>query len=202
MSQVLLAICCAVVVIGVTLYLRKNKSKPIDPRVAANRKLGLPDDFVPPEYFGPARPGPTLLTPLGIQVCTNGFERDDIPIEREGLKARVVLSRIDELWAAVRHDLLITMDSRFSSLTPEQRNRIVNLSNSYPNVVIKPSIWFEAVTNFGGTYVGGLTIANIANATVWYKSTINGGVSNWEGFVKWEFYNVALIAVGRSDLAL
>ena len=66
-----------------------------------NKEHGLDKDFVPPKYLGDVRTYPIMKTPGGIKVKTFGFHKEDIPLEREGVKARVILADIDEIWLNV-----------------------------------------------------------------------------------------------------
>jgi len=117
MEASLILVAVAIAVIAALIIKQKKSNKAVSPLVALNRSLGLPDNFVPPEYLGPARTEVEKVTPGGIVVNANGFACEDIVATLEGLSARVTLSGVDEIWRRIRSEAPSSQDSRYQTLT-------------------------------------------------------------------------------------
>jgi len=180
-------------VVGYLIYRQKN----VTPQALFNKSAGLPANWTPPQYFGAARGNALKKTPKGIIVYTRGFDGLDIPIEKEKLPARVILARIDELWAQVRADLSSDFEKRLSKA---EKEAVKTLKDHYPVVYIEPSIWWD---EGNGCYVGGLTPKqNTVQAVVWYRSVTNAtDKKSWDPVLRWEFQNSCFLTIGRRDLA-
>lgn len=173
------------------------------------RRHLVPGRWEPKEHLGPARmDDPFRTTPGGIPVSTHGFDREDIPLIKAGrhgdeMRARVVLSDIDDIWDFTRKHLVL---DNALPLSPEERRIIEDLPDDYPVVDIAPTIWW------GGNDVGWLSSLVDSNknvmVTVWYESESDGegrdgyAFTNWSRLLHKEFSRVCFLACGRWDLVL
>lgn len=171
-----------------------------------NAKFGLPRDWQPTEYLGPSRGGDyKVLTPGGLRVFPHGFEREDIPLEKGGLKARVIISDIDALWLRVRAEMGAGTYPKSDLLTPKQRQRAATYGDKAKHVKPKVDIWPSILfANSRQGYVGGLWRGPTVGCAVWYKTVIEPITkSNWEGYLYHEFGHLlfSTTVVGRPDLS-
>lgn len=178
-------------------YFQKHTLSPMQ---AYLKSIGMDPNWTPPEYLGPPRfVGVAQHTPKGIIVYTSGYDEADIPLMYQGLKARVELARIDEIWGEVRAKL--QSDPR---LGEKARTRVLALSDTLPIVTIRPSCWWDSGDNQrpGNGFVAGLTFdTRDVSVAVWYESVTDHSRKNWESLLEWEFQNVCFINCGRPDLA-
>jgi len=164
-----------------------------------NESIGLPRSWTPPEYLGKERGGEKKTkTPGGIKVLTHGFDREDIPLMRGGIKARVILADIDAVWQRVRAEMLAQTYARSEKLTPKQ----VKKTQKVPPPIV--DIWSTLAYWEGAGYIGGLMRGPVG-VTVWYETVTKpkGIITNWEQYLYHEFghYIYASIIVGRVDLS-
>lgn len=166
-----------------------------------NYKAGLPIDWQPTEYLGPARGADAWIrTPGGIKVRTWGFDRTDVPLVKKGdlsgveKKARVILQDIDRIWAQV---LTYYSKPGAHGYSPAQQKKAATLPPDYPFATIWPTIRWS---DMHGCYVGGLCLnEREACVTVWYESVSDLAqptVTNWEDYLIHEFGHVVNYAVG------
>jgi len=195
-----IAIVIAVVVIVLAIF----EHFYLTPQQSFNKSVGLPKNWDPPEYYGPERYVDKVgLTPKGIKIFANGFDKEDIP--RYGRKygypdveVRIIPEKVDEIWANIRKTLSTNPPSDLSTLSHAQRKAIGKLPDDYPIVNIWSTIRWS---NGNKSYVAGITDSNKVFVTVFYVNVTIVGVRNWTRLLEWEFRNVALLAVGRPDLA-
>lgn len=173
-----------------------------------NVQKGLPKDWEPQQYLGPPKDAPPSTTPAGIVVFTRGYDNKKIPSQKHGLKARVQLETVDNVWNTVIQEMLDKNWSRLGSglvkgLTESDREKVRGVAKSgvLPTVYIEPSIWWDA-SNVN--YVAGLTNPRPpfnVHVVVWYRSILDSSIKNWETLLHWEFTNHVLLRIGRPDLA-
>lgn len=162
---------------------------------AYNKAHGLPESWRPPQYLGPKRDVPPALTPKGIRVRHNGFKGQKHPEFMEKIRARVILSRVDEIWKEVRDYLA---NENPYKLEPPRIKKLKGLPDNLPGICIEPSIWWAEAYGmyFGGLYYpmqGGISVA------VWYKPvTAGAGIINWESILRHEFQHLALQWAGAN----
>lgn len=138
---------------------------------AYNKSVGLPENWVPPQFYGPGN-GKTKTTPKGIALTNWNWEKEKWPVENKGYKVRLVLSEFDDIWTQVR-----------------QQYHGENVPDNFPKVIIWPTIqWSEQ----HGFYLGGVCLnQKECYCTLWYKSaTGSHAVSNWEGYAYHEMSHV------------
>jgi hypothetical protein len=190
------------IVAGIIWKLWANKMTKYGMQGDVNKTFGLPASWTPPEYLGPERGGDySVKTLKGIKVFPHGFEREDIPLEKEGHKARVILSEIDDMWKRVRTEMIAGTYKNSNLLTQKQKDKVAKLADDLPIVDIWSTIQF--LTKYGG-YVGGIwDEARTISMAVWYKSALEGHA--WQGcwieYCYHEMGHLAFSSAGRPDLS-
>lgn len=162
---------------------------------AYNKAHGLPASWTPPEFLGPANSAASLVkTPGGIRVRHNGFKSAKKPEFKQGIRARVILENVDAIWKEVRRYL--SEDNPYK-LEPPVRAKLRKLPGGLPSVSVEPSIWWSEPHGF---YLGGVFLPDQGGirVTVWYKSTLNGSLVNWETLLHHEFQHLALQWAGAN----
>lgn len=161
---------------------------------AYNKSIGLPGNWVPKQYLGPGNPSaPPAKTPGGIFVRHCGFKGKRKPEWLEGHRARVVMDIVDAVWSEAKNYIV---NGNPYNLLPKHLENVRKLTVK-PGVAIRPSIWWSEPHGF---YVGGLYHPENSGCevAVWYKSELNGGITDWANLLHHEFQHFALHWAGAN----
>ena len=183
-----------IVCVGLWYWFMKTS---LSPREAYLKKYGLPKDWTPPKYMGPlTEPGVYKLTPKGIKYFPRGFDKNYVAEFKEGVRARVIPGRIDEIWREVRDRMMSDSEKR---LNKHEKGLVAKLKDDLPIVIIQDSLWWD---DGNVSYLSGVTLVDRAYVVVWYKTVVDPiEIKNWERVLDWEFQNVIFIKIGLPERA-